>query len=273
MPAYEKIDGVWREVWGAYVMVDGVWRSVDLSTKVDGEWKTVHIDEIKESDINEFHLVYKLNPDKRHPDFPSLKHNPNLPVTFSVTGENIGMNTSTKGVVYHYERFGEDEGILAYDAHLYAVLKNGCVVDVPSSRDTKVNNDDQRLPGPIPSIREVWITSRMKELSIQLEGYVLYEGFRYHMHGWNSLFDKNQFLLPDPYTSEETYREVKPIDPRILFPVEDRLSSYDTIGSIGIARPLTNQENMIGAYGTLDHTIDSIKVNGIIKPFSIIISD
>lgn len=273
MPAYEKINGVWKEVWGTYVKVDGVWRDVDMSTKVDGVWRTTHVNDIKESDINEFHLIYKLNPNKEYPDYPNLKTNLNMPVTFALTGDNFGMNDSTKGVIYHYERFGNEQGILMYEAHLYAVLQNGCIIDVSSSKNTKVNNDDQRIPGPTIDIPEVWITSRMKSLSIQLEGYTFYEAFRYHMHGWNSLFDNNQHLLPDPYTSDIPYRDTNLIDGRILFPVENRLSSYDNVASIGIARTLTDQENMIGAYGTMDHTIKSIKVNGVSKPFIIDISN
>lgn len=268
-----RVDGVWKEVWGTYVKADGVWRNADMSTKVNDEWKISHTNDIQESDIVEFRLIYKLNPDKKHPLFPNLKTNLNMPIEFSLTGDNIGMNDSTKGVVYHYERFGDEEGILMYEGALYAVLKNGCIVKASSCTNTKVNNDDERIPGPIPSIPEVWITSRMQSLNIQIEGYVLFESFRYHLYGWNSLFDTTQFLLQDPYTKDEPYQDIKHIDSRIILPVENRLNTFDTIASIGVARNLKTVDTMYGAYGTLDHTIKSIKVNGIPKPFMIEISN
>jgi hypothetical protein len=267
MPVY--VDGSWRDIWGAYVKVDGVWRNVDVSAKADNDWKSSHINNISESDIVAFRMIYKLNPNKEHPLFPNLKTNLNMPVEFSLTGENIGMNYSTKGVLYHYERFGDEEGIMMYEGALYAVLKNGCIAKVSSCTNTKINNDDIRIPGPIPSIPEVWITSRLQSLDIRMEGYILFESFRYHLFGWNSLFDTEQFLLPEPYTKDKVYQDIKLISERILLPVENRLNTYDSIASIGITRSLTDIDNMIGAYGTLDHTINSIKVNGISKPFVI----
>ena len=270
MPSYEKINGKWRELWSAHVKVDGIWRDIDMSGKVNGAWKLSHKHVIEESDIVGFRLIYRVNPDKTHPDFPNLKTNINMPVDFSLSGSNIGLNDSTKGVVFHYERFGDEEGILMYEGSLYAVLTNGCLVDVGLSKNTKVNNDDLRLPGPCPLIPEVWATSRMKSIDIQLKGYTLFESFRYHMYGWNSLFDTNQFITQDSYTIDEIRRDIKYIEPpRIMMPIEKRLTSFDTVASIGIARNLHTVDTMIGAYGTLDHTIEFIKVNGIVKPFII----
>lgn len=269
MPAYEKIDGVWREVWSSHVKVDGVWRDIEMSSKVNDEWKTSHIHEIRESDIVGFRMIYKLNPNKQHPLFPDLKTNLNLPVTFALTGDDLEMNGSTKGVLYHYERFGEEEGILMYEASLYAILNNGCLVDVCLSKNTSVNNDDGRIPSSIPNITEVWATNRMKLLTIQLEGYVLFESYRYHLYGWNSVFDTAQFLLQEPYAIDAPYRDIKIFDSMSILPIENRLGTFDTIASIGVARNLKTVDTMYGAYGTIDHTIKSIKVNGVIKPFII----
>lgn len=270
MPAYEKVDGKWRGVWSVHVKVDGVWRDTDMSGKVDELWRSSHKHIIEEPDIVGFRLVYRVNPTKTHPDFPNLKTNLNMPIDFSVSGEDPGMNISTKGVLFHYERFGDEEGILMYEGSLYAVLTNGCLVDVGLSKNTKINNDDERLPGPCADIPEVWATSRMKSIDIQLKGYTLYESFRYHIYGWNSLFDDNQFINKDPYNADEIHRDINYIIPsRIMMPIEKRINSFNPIASIGIARNLNTTDTMIGAYGTLDHTVEHIKVNGIIKPFNI----
>jgi hypothetical protein len=192
-----------------------------------------------------------------------------MPIEFSLTGDTSGINTSTKGVLFHYERFGDEEGILMYEGRLYAVLKNGCLVDVPSSKNTKVNNDDERVIGATPDTPEAWITNKMRLLTVKLQGRMVYESFRYHMYGWNSLFDTTDFLLQDPYTVDEPYRDIKRIEPRLILPIETQLSTFSNVASIGVARSLTTVENMIGAYGILDHTIDSITVDGVTKPFII----
>ena len=168
MPAYEKVDGKWRGVWSVHVKVDGVWRDTDMSGKVDKLWRSSHKHIIEESDIVGFRLVYRVNPNKTHPDFPNLKTNLNMPIEFSVSGEYPGMNISTKGVLFHYERFGDEEGILMYEGSLYAVLTNGCLVDVGLSKNTMMNryqggakSGESSLTMP-KTISDAWV-SKMKQ--------------------------------------------------------------------------------------------------------------
>lgn len=272
MPIYERIDGVWREVWSAHVKIDGNWRDVDISGKVNNNWKNSHKHIIDERDIIGFRLVYKVNPNRIYPKFPELKTNLKIPVDFGLSGNISGMNTEIKGVVFHYERFGYEEGIYMYEGSLYAVLENGCLVDVSLTKDTKINNDDERILTNIPpGVKQVWATNKTKNLLIEIQAHLTYEMSRYYMYGWNSFFDTEDFLydLPNINDNNVDKKDLKVIESRIILPTTTRLNSFSPVSSIGVARNLKIEETMMGGYGILDQTINFIKVNGVIKPFVI----
>lgn len=266
-----KIDGVWRPLWSCHAKINGEWRDIgEYTGKIDGEHREIYRHEILESDINGFRLVYKLSTNKTHPMFPHLVTNRKLPVKFSVTGENPGMNTSVKGVLYQYDKTGYEEGILMYEGILYAVLNSGPVVNVCLAKDTKVNNDDERFSGTAPDMIEAWSTNKMSSLSIQLNGYLAFESYGYYMSGWNSLFELEHFTDPNKYPINDLTTDVQLSISRTILPINKRSTTYDNVASIGIARNLTTPDNnMIGSYGILDHTINSITVNDIVKPFTI----
>lgn len=271
MPTYEKIDGVWREVWSAHVNINGVWRDVNMFSKVD-DWKETHRHIIEERDIVGFRLVYKVNPNRVYPQFPELKTNLKIPVEFGLSGDLNGMNTEIKGAVFHYERFGYEEGIYMYEGSLYAVLKNGCLVDVSLTKDTEVNNDDERILTDIPpGVKQVWATNKTRYLNIEMQAHLSYEMSRYHMYGWNSFFDTEDFIY-EGENIEDTNADKKDltvIESRIILPTKNRLKSFSPVASIGVARNLKIEKTMMGGYGILDQTINFIKVNDVLKPFVI----
>lgn len=268
MPIENKINGVYRNVWAPYVNINGVWRQVDAWGCVNGVWRQTFDHTIYESDIVGFRVIYKLMNRAIHPKHPDLKMNNNLPVTVALTGNNISvMDGSPKGIVFEY--FQEDytqEGITVYKGDLYAILSNDQLINVGMTKSTAV--DDGRIPSDIPGIDESWSTDKLANLSITIDGYIVYESNGYHMDGWNSFFSKKHFLDESVYPDKEPHKNSLQVNAYVITPIEERDVDFDPSSYIGIARNMTSPVgNMIGSYGVLDHTISTIKVNGVSKPF------
>lgn len=270
MPGWTMINGVWREMWTAMPKTDGVTRSSNIYTKINGVNRVIYQHEITESDIIGFRMVYKRSVTKKHPDFPNLSFNPNLPVIVSLTGDTIGsMDMNYKGILFEYsnERVKE-EGIYMYEGSLYALLSNDELVDIPLTK-ADVGPDD-RIPTSIPNGNHAWVSNRVAGLSIQV-GYTLtYETFGYFMAGWNSFFSTDNWIDYTNYPDKDRNEKSLPVNSYNMLPIESRESTFDTIAQIGIARDMSSPtNNMIGSHGLLDQTIDNIWVNGIKKPFVI----
>lgn len=248
MPSYVNVNGVLRESSTA-VNVNGVLREPSTYVNVNGVLRESSNTKVTEERIKYFKLVYTVNKKIKHPDFPKLEYNPKIPVRLMVTGEeNNQVNLNFKGVELEYDRNKIDqEGILAYDAHLYAILTNDTPIDVCCIRN-------------------------LNDLKIQIQATILYEANGYFVAGWNSLFNTDQFIsiLPDPWAD----RKYKYINSYSILPEEDRDEKYSSIGQIGIARDMHNDgDNMVGSYGLIDQTIHWITVDGIKKPFIVEVYD
>lgn len=275
MATYEKVNGVWREVWSAHVKVNGEWRDIDIRPRVNGFWRLSHRHTLTSDDIKALRFIYSPNTKIRHDTFFELDPNPKMPVTMTVSGINAGKySLYPKGVILNYERFGYEEGIRVYDGHLYIELENGCFIDVGRSKNTGRNNDDERYPGPTREIKEVWATNRIKDMDIRMKYYTLYETFRYNMYGWNSFFSTYNFLPENPRIEDSSDRKkYNPEKQLILIPHKRRSNDFVPYARIGICRALKPYETMMGSYGIIDHTIEAITVNGVQKPFSIEVYD
>jgi hypothetical protein len=271
MATYEKVDGVWREVWSAHVKVNGEWRDIDIRPRVQGDWKMAHRHVLMSSDIKAIRMVYSRNDTIKHPLFPNMKTNLNMPVTATVSGTDAGVYSMyPKGIILNYEKFGSEEGKMLFEGHLYLELMNGTFIDVAGTKDTKKNNDDSRRKGPTNEIKEVWSTNRIKDMSIQMKYYTLYETYRYNMYGWNSFFSTKDFLPENPLIEDASDRKkYNPGKPLILIPNKSHADDFVPYALIGVCRVLKPYETMIGAYGILDHTIEEVTVNGVKKPFSV----
>lgn len=273
MAIYNKINGVWRELWTSHVKIDGVWRESNVLTMVNGVWRENHTHLLEEKDIIGFRIVYKKSETKKHPDFPHLSYNHKIPVNVRLGGDSIGsMDLHLKSIIFEYFRENpEEEGILMYEGHLYAVLNNNIIVDIGNSQN---NSNDERRNPEIPGISEIWYTDRLNPLSIQIQGYELYESNGYYMNGWNSLFEKDNFLDPTDYPDKEYHKNIHRLNSYNILPLDKRIDDFRAIANIGIARDMTSEvHNMIGSYGVLDQTIEIIWVNGVKKPFTMEIYD
>lgn len=268
MSIQHNINGVFRDTWTTHVKINGVWREADSLVNINGVWRETFNHEINEEDIVGFRMVYKFTDTIRHHDHPNLLPNRNLPVNMKLTGEGAGnMDYSQKGVLFQYDRTNIDqEGLCVYKGDLYAVLSNGQLANVTMTISKAV--DDIRIPGDVPGIIEAWSTNKIAHLNIQFTGYLLYESNGYSMSGWNSLFTTTQFTDPTKFPDTMDYKKQYLIDSYNMLPIEYRDDTFDSSAYIGIARNMHSIENnMVGSYGVLDHTITEIRVNNILKPF------
>jgi hypothetical protein len=256
MPAtLQKINGVWRNTFSTMVTVDGVCRESDALQRVDGVWRQVH--EHAPIDVDTligFHVVYTYDPTMKSEQFPFLKSTKNLPVTMNLTGDNAGsMDTTTKGVVYHYEReMPYNEGVCVYRGTLYAEFPGDLLIPI----------------NPYRFGMEPWSTFQFADLQIQVDGYEGYESDGYYTSGWNSIFHKEQFLDPSKFPDKESHKNRNVLNTYDILPVESRDDDFSPEILIGISRNITTtDDNMAGSFGTLDHTYKAIYVNGVAKPF------
>ena len=270
MAIYEKVNGQWREVWSTHVKVDGIWRPTDLLPRVQGSWKTAHNHTLSPDDIKAFHIIY-AKCDAVHDQFPNAYANNRMPVTASVSGRNPNaMDSTTKGMLIHYERFGYEEGKVVYEGKLIAELKNGVLVDVAYPMNYSSDSFDQRIIKPYPGIDEIWVTDRIRHLNINILFFRTYETFRYNMYGWNRVFNSIDFLPPNPEIKDRSVRKVELLgDAQVVLPLDKREKNAQPVCLIGICRMLQPVETMMGSYGVVEQTFKQVSVNGIPKPFSI----
>lgn len=268
MPVSTKVNGVWRNLWSSQAMVNGVWRDLDSWSNVNGVWRENFQHHIEESEIIGFRLVYRFIDQVKHPDFPHLPVNKKIPYNFKLTGEHIGvMDMTTKGVLFQYFREGyPEEGVVVYRGDLYAYLLGERLVNVGMAISEV--GKDARIPGNTPGITEFWSTNKLNKISININGYVLYDSSGYFMSGWNSLFSTNQFLDQSNYPDKGPHKNRFQLNSYNILPIGSRENTFDSAAYIGIARDMSSEtNNMIGSYGDLDQTISSITVNGLPRPF------
>lgn len=264
MPSLVNINGVWRES-KSYVNINGVLRDSSSMISVNGVLREVASTEknITEEDIKSFIISYLPNKNIKHKDFPWLKYNEKVPGHISLTGDISGeVNLNDKGVEYQYDRNdiiheviveNKEEGIKMYESHIYAVLQDDTPIDI-CCIDTI---DENHSLG----------NDKITNLKINIQATLIYEANGYYMAGWNSICNKNQFIITDD-DPRSPGKSFKYLNNYPLLPVSKRDKDFQPLAQIGIARDVTNDgNNMVGSYGVLDHTIHWITVNDIKKPF------
>lgn len=260
------VNGEPRRLWSAHVNIDGIWRDADLDSKVSDRWRLNIRNELFEKDIVGFRMMYRKIDHIFSEDIPYLKHNDKLPVKFNVTGASSQMDMIQKGVLYFYTtedvKIRMEEGILLYGGELYAVLISGETVLVSTSKNTSSVEDIRFNPGN--GIEEAWITSRVKNLRIDIQGYTKRDQTGNYW-GWNTFFDNVEEIFD---VNEPTPRDIH--RNRVILPIEKRVSTYDAFSLIGIARNVSQvANNMLNSHGTISHTISEVLVNGVNKPFTV----
>lgn len=266
MPSLININGIWREN-KSFVNINGVLREADSMVNINGIWREASNTErvITEEDIKNFVLSYKLNKKKQHDQFPWLSYNKDIPASISLTGDISGeINLNEKGIEYQYDRHNvvhevvienKEEGIKMYESHLYAILQDDTPIDVCC---IDINENDSTLG-----------ENKITNLKIEIQATLMYEANGYYMAGWNSICNKNQFIITDD-DPRSPGKSFKYLNQYKILPVSERDPDFQPLMQIGIARDLTHAEiNMVGSYGILDQTIHWISVNGIKKPFII----
>lgn len=266
MSSLINVNGVWRES-NPLVNINGVWRESDSLVNINGVWREASSKEriISEEDIKSFSFAYHLNKKMKHPTFPWLSYNENIPASIDLIGDISGeFNLNEKGVEFQYDRNNvihevvienKEEGIKMYESHIYAILQDDTPIDVCC-----IDNIDTGS-----SLGENKITN----LKIEVQATLMYEANGYYMAGWNNICNKDQFIITED-DSRSTGKNFKYLNGYKILPTTDRDERFQPLIQIGIARDLTHAGiNMVGSYGVLDHTIHWISVNGIKKPFTI----
>lgn len=265
MPSIVNINGVLRES-ETLVNINGVLRQSSNLVNINGILRNSSTNKkISEEDIISFKIVYFPNKNIIHPDFPNLRYNSQIPAKLLLTGDknSIGkINFEEKGVEFEYDRiYPEIEGIMMYEAHLYAILDDETPIDVCSFNTLE---EDQVFNTGIKI---------GNDLKIEIQATLVYEANGLYMSGWNSLFNKNQFINSG-YNSNDTGKNFYYLNSYPILPILNRENTFQPIAQIGIARDIHNDgNNMVGSYGLLDHTIHWISVNDIRKPFVIEVYD
>lgn len=257
MPISNNINGVWRDVQEANVNINGVWRTADAYNNINGVWRQSISYQLKESDILGFKIIYTLNPNKKSELYPDLIYNPKVPIEMTLTGvSSNNMDYSVKGIRYKHDRKVFDEyGINAYDGKIYAMLLDNKAIDI-GNIDNSTNN-------------EMGLYNKcVEDLSIQIDGFVKYVSNGWFFEGWNNMFSKKQ-VFPEFHYPDKDEEEIFMVRDYVLLPIKDRDPNFNSIASVGVARDLHSEINMVGTYGVMDHTYTRILVNRVPKPFSI----
>ncbi|MCM1222308.1 MAG: hypothetical protein NC548_48360 [Lachnospiraceae bacterium] len=268
MPIWNNIDGVWRPCWINYAKINGVWRTTESWAKINGVWRETHRYEITADDILGFRMVYVRSDDIRHPDHPDLGFNNEIPRTVVASGEHPGyMDLTPKGILFHYDRDRfKEEGTIVYKGKLYAVLLDEQLVDVCASLDPSASED--RIHTGIPEHDVAWVTQRMTNVDIQVDGYVRYEAEGYNFCGWNRFFSTEDFISRESYVDKDMKQDSLIVEDYQLYPPTVRPDKFYDSCIIGIAREIDQTENnMVGSHGSLSQDIHMISVNGQPKPF------
>lgn len=269
MPIFNKVNGEQKQAWALNVKIGDSWRPANQYVKVDGEWKLSHSHSFDPvNNIIGFRLIYKrCNTNKKYDALPHLNVNYNIPCNMRLTGDITNeMNMNQKGVVFEYSnKLPDEEGILMYEGVLYALCSNGQLIDICNPTDT----EERIIINNIPTVTEVWRTNRFpRDMKIILQGYLLYESNGFNFFGWNSLLSNNQFIDNTTFPTDLD-KNIYEMNSYNILPITDRDYQFSEFSSIGIARDIHSDINMVGSYGILDHTIYWIKVNDIKKPFVI----
>ena len=245
-----NVNGVFREPPEVASLINGVWRKhKKIFTNINGVFRNIYQKEEKPFVCKGFILRYKLNKFRKHPDFPNLKYNKNIPVNFQLTEDTrLNNDITPKSVIFEYNNQNyPQEGTVMYEGHLYIITLANEEIDV----------------GEIP------VDSRLHDQNITVSYETIDENYGYEVHGWNSIFSTNQFLhssgKPDVINQHHDR-----INDRILHPIWKHGSDSNATCDIGIVRDMTHPDkNMIGTRGHLTHTIYDIKFNNESKPFII----
>ena len=250
-PSLVKINGVFREATNQYVKVNGVFREVTSSKP------------LREEDIIGFKFIYRLNKNKKHPDFPNLKYNKKVPYNVSVTGEDWkSMNDTDKSIIFEFNRDEyKEEGIVCYEGQMFAIDRNNKMYDISGI---------SHIPNNFNKMNQY---NLFKNITIKINAKYRWELFGYHLYGWNNFFNNKKFEFHNKLTDLPITpggRFSYDIKDFIMLPSENRDKNYSNIATIGIARDETTvNKNMVGSKGILDHTINDVFVNGVKKPFMI----
>ncbi len=274
MPGWSMINGVWREMLRPTPNINNVVRNSDVFANINGVTRVIYARAIDPSEVVGFRMVYKRSTTRKHPSFPELSYNPNLPVTVFLTGDTKGtMDGNEKGIILEYSNERPDEeGILMYEGRLYMVLLNGDIIDVTRSCDD-VGWEETGDPGN-QGIEHAHATSKIMDLSIYINYTSRYEAFGYNMFGWNSFFSTEDFLDYTRYPDKGPNKNITVQNSYNILPVYRRWSTFDAVAKIGIARDMTDPDkNMIGSYGVLDQSIHHIFLEGEPKPFVVELYD
>lgn len=262
-----NVNGEPRRVSNIYANIDGDWRSTTVFANIDGSFTMIDDFCITEEMITGFKIIYVSDHDAIHTALPNLRYNPNIPASLSLTGQSSEMDTEHKGVIFQYTNDNEpdqisnneQEGILKYQARIYAILRTGLIIDVTSANDDMVQ----------PRSTEKYNSNRLGNLDIKICMKIGYVVNGIHTDGWNSLFDTSNHIgnLSQGHEFEQAESPAEYIS---IFPSSNRKDSFSEVAEIGIARDLhTPDKNMIGSHGNFTHDYSEILVDGVSKPFSI----
>lgn len=271
MGIFAKVNGEQKEAWSQHVKVNGEWHRCKQFTKVNGLWKEVYTPEISPDRIVGFKFVYeRCKSDYTDEKYPNLKVNYNLPVSINLTGYTKGtMDTNEKGIALEYRRYlPELEGIIFWEANLYAILDNGVYLNIDKTLDTE---EDIRLTKEANDCEyESWCTNKIKDFSIKIQAKLSHESVGYYTSGWNRLFQNIDCIDPTIYATHELKTINHNLDAYNLLPLKNRNDMWNETAKIGIARDMTSKwYNMVGSEGLLDQTIQKVWLNDAEKPFVI----
>lgn len=276
-----NINGVQRRVINAYANINGVWRSSSTYVNIDGVYREIDDFSITENKIIGVKIAYISNHNPKYNDLPHLKYNPKIPASLSATGTSKSMDKTPKGVTFQYtnklepdQLYDEEdqEGILLYQAHLYALLVNGLVVDITSTKDV-IGWESRHPITAIPGTAESWSINKMNNLHIQVYTKLGYVVNGVNTEGWNRILTETNYIgTLDPYNQFDEF--VLPPDFIDVLPIEKRSEDFYELAEIGIARDLhTRDRNMVGSHGYFTHQWVKVTINGVDKPFSVDIYD
>lgn len=274
---YVDIDGAQRRAINAYSNINGVWRQSSTYANIDGVYREIDNFSITEDKIIGVKIAYIADHNAKYDDLPDLKYNPNIPASLSTTGSSKSMDLTPKGVMFQYtnklepdQLYDEEdqEGILMYRAHLYALLVNGLMIDITSTKDV-VGWESRHPITAIPGMAESWSINKMNNMHIQIYAKLGYVVNGINTEGWNRILTKSNYLgTLDPYHQYDEF--TLPADFVTVLPIEERAEDFYELAEIGIARDLhTKIRNMVGSYGYFTHHWVKVNINGVDKPFSV----
>lgn len=270
MSSLVNIDGVAREAT-PYININGVMRESSSYVNVNGVLREVisnHQRLVTADDIKYFDISFIRDKNPYHPKYPHLGYNPNLrglKLTGDIIEEISQVSFNHKGVELMYDRYpenpNEEEGIVLYNAHIYAVLMDDTPIDICCLSQT--DEDSSLNTG-----------NKITDLKINIQATLIYESNGYYMTGWNNICNTKQFISSEIEPLKPNSKNFKYVNNYPLLPVSSRLDDYQPLMQIGYVMDLHNDgDNMVGSHGVLDQSIHWITVNGNYKPFVIEVHD